>query len=85
MPFFVHESGYHILVEEMYSPDYKPCLAVESNVGNCYYVYNYTDDTLRRLKLSNDNQPEYSVMGINKYYKLVNWMVKNLPWRNHHR
>jgi hypothetical protein len=78
LPFFIHESGNTITLEKMHSPSYKPCLAVNAVGEKQFYVYNITDDTLKRFKAPN----KYSIMNINKYYKLVNWMVENLPWRN---
>lgn len=84
-PYFIHESGVYTSFEQMHSPGYKPCLCVDSLVSDAYYVYNHSDGTLKRFKVSKNDKRICSTMDVNTYYKLINWMIKNIPCRNPRR
>lgn len=84
-PYFILETGLYTSFEHIHNPSYKPCLAVDSIVHGTYYVYNFSKDTFKRFKLAGDDKLVCFNMDINKYYKLVNWMIKNMPCRNPHK
>lgn len=81
-PFFCHESGRFIALEEFYS-SYKPYIAVDveksSGTPTCY-LYDLTDYGIY-ICFGEDGNLNKREVDPGRYHRLIEWMTKHIPWK----